>query len=216
MLRLIDLIGAGLGSVGVPRPLQIPLSNLECQPVRAVRTVTDHQVHIVVAAGGPAPEGLGTSAVRKHVITVAVPLRYCERGMEGHPVNEIGQLAQPAPHRGGHLSIFQHHPLHITSPAAGIADAFPIGQGLSRQEDHSIQPLHRQTQVMHLVPLHPHIHVLQLSKQWGAVPETEDRAGELRAAAGKAHARGVPPEPPPGTEIPFPQPETQSAPPGRL
>ena len=179
------------------------------------RVVSNHQVQIIIKTGCPASKGLGPVRVREHIVPVPVPLRDRKGGMQGHPVEEIGTLTQPAPHPGHHLTVAQQHPLHITLSAAWVPDASPVGEGLTGKERHSIQPRHGQTQVFHLVLLHPHVHILEPAHQRGGVGRAPIGTRGIRTPAGKGHAAQPPPDPSAGTKIPGPQPQPQRSAPDR-
>ena len=148
--------------------------HLEHQPPGVGGVVAHHEIHVVVEAGGPAAKGLGAVGVGKHVVAVPPPLGHRQRGMEGHPVEQIGHLAQSATDPGGHPAVAQEHPLHIALPPGGLAHRPPEGQGLPWRQGESVQPGQGQAQIGHLIALEGHLLPPQLPQQRGAVlrPET--------------------------------------------
>ena len=109
-----------------------------------------------IGAGSPAAEGLGTVGVREHVMGVAVALRHRQGRVEGHPENQIGQLAQPTADVPADLSQKQHHALLVALPGGGFSDAFPVAEGLAGIQDQPVQPLYGQPQVRYLILLPGH------------------------------------------------------------
>ena len=88
---------------------------------------------------------------------VAVALCHRQGCVEGHPENQIGQLAQPAADVPADLSQKQHHALLVALSGGGFSDKFPIAEGLAGMQNQSVQSLHGQIQVRHLILLPDHI-----------------------------------------------------------
>lgn len=159
-----------------PRPLQMGLPHPQTQLIRPVRVVADHQVPVGIGAGGPAAEGLGPVGIREHVMGVAVALRHRQGRVEGHPENQIGQLAQPAADVPADLSQKQHHALLVTLPGGGFSDAFPVAESLAGIQDQPVQPLYGQLQICHLILLPDHFFSPEVSHKRRGVGELD--AGE--------------------------------------
>ena len=94
--------------------------------------------------------------------------------MEGHPENQIGQLAQSAADIAADPPQKQHHALLIAFPGRRPADKPPVAEGLAGLQDQPVQTAHRQLQVCHLVLLPDHF----LSPE---MPHKRRGAGELDA-----------------------------------
>ena len=88
-----------------------------------------------ISAGGPAAEGLGTVGVREHVMGVAVALRHRQRRVEGHPENEVGELAEAAAHIAADAPQEEHHAGEVAAPRAGLPDEPPVAEGLAGAEE---------------------------------------------------------------------------------
>ena len=74
------------------------LPHLQTQLKILIRVVADHQIPVRIGAGSAAAEGLSTVAVRKYIMGMTVAFHHCQRRVQSHPENQIGQLAQSAPH----------------------------------------------------------------------------------------------------------------------
>ena len=126
-----------------------------------------------IGAGSPAAEGLGAVSVREHVMGVAVALRHRQGRVEGHPENQIGQLAQSAANIPADLSQKQHHALLVTLPGGGFSDAFPIAEGLAGIQDQPVQPLYGQFQICHLILLPDHFFSSEVAHKRRGVGELD-------------------------------------------
>ena len=107
---------------------------------------------------------------------VAVALRHRQGRVEGHPENQIGQLAQPTANIPADLSQKQHHALLVAFPGSGLSDAFPVAEGLAGIQDQTVQPLYGQLQICHLILLPDHFFSPKVTHKRRGVGELD--AGE--------------------------------------
>ena len=154
--------------MGLPHP--------QAQLIRTVRVIADHEIPVGIGTGGPAAEGLGAVGVREHVMRVAVALCHRQGCVEGHPENQIGQLAQPTANIPANLSQKQHHALLVALSGGGFSDKLPIAEGLAGMQDQSVQPFYSQLQICHLILLPDHFLPPEMPQKGRGVGELD--AGE--------------------------------------
>ena len=107
---------------------------------------------------------------------VAVALCHRQGCVEGHPENQIGQLAQPTANIPANLSQKQHHALLVALSGGGFSDKLPIAEGLAGMQDQSVQPFYSQLQICHLILLPDHFLPPEMPQKGRGVGELD--AGE--------------------------------------
>ena len=148
--------------------------------------VTEAVIQVVVTDGGPSAEGELAAIVGEQVqAVVVVVLHDGQRGVEHHPVDEIGHLAHTAPHAAGRRPIGDGQPLPEPPASSGVAYQPPEREGLPWPNEHCVDPGRGQGQVDRLVFLEAHIHIAQPPADEGAVLVNEHRQELLLPCPGE-------------------------------
>lgn len=95
--------------------------------------------------------------------------------MQRHPVNQVGQLAEPAADAHRHRPLGELHPGQKTAAGRGAADALPEREGFSRLDAQAIEAGGRQPQIHHLVVLQLRIGAAEPAQQQGSVTDDPHR-----------------------------------------
>ena len=124
-----------------------------------------------------------------------VQLRYLQRRMQHHIVNQIGELAQAAADAAGNAVVADDQSLQIALFRRGFAHGFIKGKGLSGVDDQPVDAAACQTQIHRFIFLQTHVHPMELTADdfVVALPQTGQRL--LLVGAGKAHTVAQIPHP---------------------
>ena len=209
---LLDLEAVDGRRHGPPLPLQLPLPHPQPQLVGLGRVVADHEIPVGIGAGGPGAEGLGAVSVGEDIMGVAVALRHREVGVQGHPENEVGELAEAAAHIAADTPQEEHHAGEVAAPRAGLPDEPPVAEGLAGAEEDAVQLCRRQTEVHHLVALELHVLAPELAEQGCFVAGLKVGEGVLPPLLCPAVPGGAPEGVAPGGVVRLAQPEAEPAP----
>ena len=169
MILFVHMIREFRRAVRLPGPLQFFFGDIDVQPESLVCGVANHQIAIIIKTGGTAAEGLGSVRIRKNVIDMAMTFYDCEGGVQGHPIDQVGHLAQPAAGSRIKTTIFQNHTFLISLEPSWFANGLPVGKNLAGGKGHAVQFFGGDPQVDDLVMLQIHIDVFQTSEQGGGV-----------------------------------------------
>ena len=166
---LIDLVMMDNWLPRSPLTVQVVVVCPDRQEIGLGSGVANHQVTVVIEAGGPAAKGLGSVAVGEHVIAVAVAFHHGKGRVEGNPVDEIGQGAQATSYGRGWAAVQQDHALLVSLPAGGVTDEPPKGEDLAWFHHHSVQSAGGKLQVDNLSLLQGCVLRGKIATQWGTM-----------------------------------------------
>lgn len=138
-----------------------PETDLKGELSRVVET----QVDVIVKDARAAAERQDAVLVGKRVKAVVVPFDDLERRVECHPVEQIGQLAEPSADTANDLSARELHALAIAFFGTGLAQLTPKRKRLARFDQDAIDRRASDLEIFDLVLLQIRIGVSEASPQ---------------------------------------------------
>jgi hypothetical protein len=167
-------------AVGPQLAAQLLGGQPETDPVGLGPRVHEAKVHVVVEDGRARPERHHASRVGEGVVAVVMPLHHPHAGVQHHPVQQVGELAQAAADIGRHRAVHQHQAGEIAPAGARPAHAPPEGELLPGPEHPAVQVGDRQAEVLDLVALERHVDVAETSHEPRSVAHDAMRGVRLR------------------------------------
>ena len=135
-----------------------PDEKLERRPRRVLKAV----IQIVVGNGRADPERDLSAAVGEQIKPIMMMvLHYTQRRMEHQPVQQVGELAQPAADALRRLPPFDHEPFAVALPHRGRSHEPPERKDFARPDEHARHFRRGKPQIDGLVFLEPHVHVAE-------------------------------------------------------
>ena len=175
------MVGDAGRGVGAELAAQVLLADPGAQ-LEGVRGVVAYdQVEVGVDDRAADAPGEHAAVVGEGVEAVLGALHDGERGVQEHPVQQVGQLTDPATDARGRLAVGQAHALHVALAGGAVADHLVEAEGLTGPDHDPVRLCGRETQIGDLVVLQPHLRVAELAQQERAVLLDPHRQVLLRA-----------------------------------